>query len=78
MVPENHVAMEEEEDDDIYAPNEAIEFPVQPITASNGASKKGKDLEEGEEEGEEIEEDDSESVYTGSLYGCSIDPNFRV
>ena len=55
--------MDEEEDDDIYAPSDG--------TATNAAShgadaadtaiaeKTGEDLEEGEEEGEEVEESDS-------------------
>ena len=51
--------MEEEEDDDIYAPDEAVESVAQIAPASSGAKKKGDDLEEGEEEGEEVEADTS-------------------
>lgn len=57
---------EEEEDDDIYAPDEAVEAVEvvgQVPTASDGTKKKGDDLEEGEEEGEELEGDStSDSV----------------
>lgn len=35
---------------------------------SGAAQIKNEDLEDGEEEGEEIEEDDSDSVYFRSLY----------
>lgn len=54
--------MEVEEDDDIYAPDDAVE-PLGPeIPPSTSAKKGGDDLEEGEEEGEEVEEEFSDSV----------------
>lgn len=49
---------EEEEEDDIYAPDDAIETPGQVASLSGRIEKKGDDLEEGEE-GEEVEEEDS-------------------
>lgn len=56
--------MEEEEEDDIYAPDDVIETPGQVAPASSRTKKKGDDLEEGEE-GEEVEEEDnSDSVYS--------------
>lgn len=55
--------MEEDEDDDIYAPSDAIEVVEQGITSAIGSEKKGNDLDDGEEEGEEIEEDSSDSVF---------------
>ena len=59
------VTMEEDEED-IYAPDESP-FQVQAdgvdsSTAFAKEQKKGGDLEEGEEEGEELEEEDSDSV----------------
>ncbi len=53
---------EEEDDDDIYAPDESIGIPAQPAAPALALStfekkKKVDDLEEGEEEGEEMEED---------------------
>lgn len=59
--------MEEEEEDDIYAPDDVIETPGQVAPASSRIKKKGDDLEEGEE-GEEVEEEDnSDSVYSPQL-----------
>lgn len=55
--------MEEDEDDDIYAPSDAIEIAEQSAVPAVGPVKKGNDLDDGEEEGEEIEEDTSDSVY---------------
>ena len=56
--------MEEEEDDDIYAPDDVIETPGQAAPASGRIKQKGDDLEEGEE-GEEVEEEvNSDSVYS--------------
>ena len=59
--------MEEEEDDDIYAPEDAIQNGTtgqQPHPAGRIVKdeKMGEDLEEGEEEGEEVEEEESDSV----------------
>lgn len=55
---------EEEEEDDIYAPDDVIETPGQLAPASTKIKKKGDDLEEGEE-GEEVEEEDnSDSVHS--------------
>lgn len=56
--------MEEDEDDDIYAPTDAIEVVEQSIPAVVRSEKKGNDLDDGEEEGEEIEEDSSDSVLS--------------
>lgn len=56
--------MEEDEDDDIYAPTDAVEVVEQNIPAVARSEKKGDDLDEGEEEGEEIEEDSSDSVFS--------------
>lgn len=56
--------MEDEEDDDIYAPDDVIETPGQTAPASSEIKKKGDDLEEGEEGEEEEEEDNSNSVYS--------------
>lgn len=55
--------MEEDEDDDIYAPEDIITTPEKINLPSANTDKKGVDLEEGEEEGEEVEEDASDSVY---------------
>ena len=64
--------MEEDEDDDIYAPVEAsgrsgaFQDAAETLNGSkNGVSKdakSGEDLEDGEEEGEEVEEEESDSV----------------
>ena len=59
--------MEDEEDDDIYAPEDAVgngdlDQQAQNLGRSMKDGKMGEDLEEGEEEGEEVEEDDSDSV----------------
>lgn len=59
--------MEDEEDDDIYAPEDVFKngTPGQLSGLTRGilkGEKAGEDLEEGEEEGEEIEEEDSDSV----------------
>ena len=55
--------MDEEEDDDIYAPPNGAPDPVASrgadVYRSSNAQKTGEDLEEGEEEGEEVEESDS-------------------
>ena len=55
--------MDEEEDDDIYAPADGMADPAQSYDAQRanglGVAKAGPDLEEGEEEGEEVEESDS-------------------
>ena len=56
--------MEEDEDDDIYAPTDAIEVVEQNISALVRSEKKGNDLDDGEEEGEELEEDSSDSVLS--------------
>lgn len=56
--------MEEDEDDDIYAPSDAIEVAEQTVPPVNKSEKKGNDLDDGEEEGEEIEEDTSDSVFS--------------
>lgn len=55
--------MDEEEDDDIYAPDDVIEFSEPANLPIVETAKNGKDLEEGEEEGEEVEDDESDSVY---------------
>ena len=57
--------MEEEEDDDIYAPaNGTADFAASHEAADQGsAGKAGADLEEGEEEGEEVEESDSVCLH---------------
>ena len=59
--------MEEEEDDDIYAPAEATNGVAQePIAESTNEAKPAhanEELEDGEEEGEEVEEEESDSVY---------------
>lgn len=54
--------MEEEDDEDIYAPNDVVEIQGQSDLPIVKVEKKGEDLEEGEEEGEELEEDGSDSV----------------
>lgn len=56
--------MEEDEEDDIYAPSDAIEVVEQNVPAAIRSEKKGNDLDDGEEEGEEIEEDSSDSVFS--------------
>ena len=56
--------MEEDEEDDIYAPSDAIEVVEQNVPAVIRSEKKGNDLDDGEEEGEEIEEDSSDSVFS--------------
>ena len=76
-------SMEEEEDDDIYAPEDAIKNDV---TGSQshlpGRTVKdenmGEDLEEGEEEGEEVEEDESDSVQFKWLDLPFLRPNCKV
>ena len=55
--------MEEDEDDDIYAPSEAIEISEQSNPPTVKPEKNGNDPDDGEEEGEEIEEDTSDSVH---------------
>ncbi len=59
--------MEDEEDDDIYAPEDFVKngTPLQ-VRLPKGSLKgeKGEDSEEGEEEGEEIEEEGSDSVHS--------------
>lgn len=71
-----HFIMEEDDDDDIYAPDDNI-VTGQSCHAGNGdsaetATKKDADGNEddGEEEGEEIEEDESDSV--GAVYSPGI------
>lgn len=67
--------MEEDEDDDIYAPDEASST-VQNILETNGhaankspkTGKTGNVIEEDEEEGEEVEESESDSVCTLSRF----------
>ena len=59
--------MEDEEDDDIYAPEDAVgngDLGQQshPPGHTVREEKMGEDLEEGEEEGEEVEEEESDSV----------------
>lgn len=64
--------MEEDEDDDIYAPSDAIEVAEQTEPPVVKSEKKGNDLDDGEEEGEEIEEDTSDSVFPAlSLFHCN-------
>lgn len=53
--------MEEDEDDDIYAPSDAIEISGQSGLPAVEIEKKSNDIDD-EEEGEEIEEDTSDSV----------------
>ena len=61
--------MEEEEDDDIYAPEDVLKNGTTG-QQSHGLGrtvtdeKMGEDLEEGEEEGEEVEEEESDSVHS--------------
>lgn len=64
--------MEEDEDDDIYAPSDAIEIVEQSAMPAVEPEKKGNDLDDGEEEGEEIEEDTSDSVYKSSRISNSF------
>lgn len=62
--------MEEEEDDDIYAPSEAVNGLHEKASAmdlSAGPDRQNPDVSEGEEEGEEVEEDESESVLSATL-----------
>lgn len=57
--------MEEEEDEDIYAPTDIDNGSSARIGGTDTpavAHTTGVDLEEGEEEGEEVEEDDTDSV----------------
>ena len=57
--------MEEEEDEDIYAPTDitnGFNTNIGEADTSSNPHATGGDLEEGEEEGEEVEEDDSDSV----------------
>lgn len=71
--------MEEEEDDDIYAPEDVIIISEKTDLAVGGAEKKGDDLEEGEEEGEELEEDASDSVHIYRLaFCCDLISNYRI
>lgn len=68
-------SMDEEEDDDIYAPADEMTDPAQPYDAQKanrpGPEKAGVDLEEGEEEGEEVEESDSvRQSYAVIVVGC--------
>ena len=67
--------MDEEEDDDIYAPADGTVNPAQSYNEQqvNGVGSKtaGVDLEEGEEEGEEVEESDSVGQsYATMAAGC--------
>ena len=59
------ITMEEEDEDDIYAPEDSI-APGQDLRPGNGtttnASVNKAGNEEDEEEGEEVEEDESDSV----------------
>ncbi|MCJ1468021.1 cleavage polyadenylation factor subunit fip1 [Pseudocyphellaria aurata] len=64
---------EEEEDDDIYAPDDVIETPGQVAPVSGKIEKKGDDLEEGEE-GEEVEEDDSSDSDIDIITDWKEDP----
>lgn len=58
----------EEEEDDMYAPDEGVESEAEQAhtTGAGGAAVKeesaGTAVDEGEEEGEEVEEDESDSV----------------
>ena len=61
--------MEEEDDDDIYAPEDVVQNGTtgqQPHIAGHTMKdeKMGEDLEDEEEEGEEVEEEESDSVYS--------------
>ena len=60
--------MDEEEDDNIYAPADGANGTVLEARAEKTKTVKpdgaADDLEDGEEEGEEVEEDESDSVYT--------------
>lgn len=62
--------MDEEEDDDIYAPADVLDGAApEPVAERTRASKSGEateDLEDGEEEGEEVEEDESDSVLNST------------
>ena len=59
--------MDEEEDDDIYAPAEATNGvapePIAERTNEATPAHANEELEDGEEEGEEVEEEESDSVY---------------
>lgn len=61
--------MDEEEDDDIYAPADVLDGAApEPVSERTRASKSGEateDLEDGEE-GEEVEEDESDSVLNST------------
>lgn len=59
--------MEEDEDDDIYAPEDVITISEKVDIPIARIEKKGDDLEEGEEEGEELDEDASDSVYQDEM-----------
>lgn len=63
--------MEEEEDDDIYAPADVLDGAVpEPVAERATTTKSGEateDLEDGEEEGEEVEEDESDSVLNSTV-----------
>ena len=56
--------MEEEDEDDIYAPDDAT---MHARTTHSNAAKPPANKDEDEEEGEEVEEDDSDSVDATSL-----------
>jgi len=62
--------MDEEEDDDIYAPADVLGGAVpEPVAEKARTAKSGEateDLEDGEEEGEEVEEDESDSVLNSA------------
>lgn len=70
--------MEEEEDDDIYAPEDVIIFPEKVDLPVAGTEKRGDDLEDGEEEGEEVEEDDSDSVHQDEQIGFLLCSDFSL
>lgn len=59
--------MDEDEDDDIYAPSDAIEIAERVALPRVETEKKGNDPDDGEEEGEEIEEDNSDSVHRATF-----------
>lgn len=66
--------MEEEDDDDIYAPDENVGIPDTGNTGSTSfqnGNVKVEDMDD-EEEGEEIEEDGSDSVRDMALMGLKI------
>ncbi len=75
--------MEEEEDDDIYAPEDAIKNGVTGQQSrlpgrTMKDEKMGEDLEEGEEEGEEVEEGESDSVQSAWLDLPLLRPDCNV